>query len=173
MDSIKFLLTFLLMAVYLLKPKITKCFALGVTALVFVVLFMVNDMESRGRKMRRKVGKYKKKEMEEEEVEDDLSKKIMEAFDKTTGGEGDSPDDGQVVYSEDGYKNNNFKELGCLGDNELMRQMKHMGNKNREAMDGAARVDKYSNIGYFADELREAADSRGWWDNDVVLEREF
>ena len=53
-----------------------------------------------------------------------------------------------------------------------MQQMKHMSNKNRQSMDGAARFDKYTNIGYFANELDQAANSR-WWDDDVVLEKEF
>lgn len=78
-----------------------------------------------------------------------------------------------LVYSEENYKKNNLPELGCLGDNGIMRQMKHMSNKNRQSMDGAARFDKYTNIGYFADELKEASSSRGWWDDDVALEREF
>ena len=74
-------------------------------------------------------------------------------------------------YSENNYKKNNFPELGCIGDNKLMVQMKKMSNLNREAMDGAARFDKYTNINYFQNELDQAANSR-WWDNQE-LEKEF
>jgi hypothetical protein len=84
------------------------------------------------------------------------------------------PDSSRVApleYSENNYKKNNFPELGSLGDNRLMQQMKHMSNKNRQSVDGAARFDKYTNIGYFANELDQAANSR-WWDDDT-LEKEF
>lgn len=78
----------------------------------------------------------------------------------------------KLVYSENNYKYNIFDDLGCDGDNKLAHKMKHTSNLNREAMDNFSRMQtKYSNIGYFEQELKEHAASR-WWDN-PELEDEF
>lgn len=77
-----------------------------------------------------------------------------------------------LEYSENNYKYNLYNELGSLADNRLAKLQKKIGNRNREAMDRMARMDKYTNIGYFTEELNEHANSR-WWDDDVELEREF
>lgn len=77
-----------------------------------------------------------------------------------------------IEYSEENYKYNLFDEIGCLGDNMLAHKMKHISNKNREAMDNFSRTySKYSNINYFEQELKDAAASR-WWDNED-LENDF
>jgi hypothetical protein len=76
-----------------------------------------------------------------------------------------------LEYTENLYKNIHG-ELAGLGDNRLAKLQKHRGNKNRAAMDNFARTyTKYSNIGYFSDELENTANSR-WWD-DQTLESEF
>ena len=78
-----------------------------------------------------------------------------------------------MTYSEDNYKYNLFDEIGCLGDNKLAHKMKQVSNKNREAMDNFSRTyTKYSNINYLEQELKDAAASQGWWDNEE-LEKEF
>jgi hypothetical protein len=78
-----------------------------------------------------------------------------------------------LIYSEENYKYNMFDEIGCDGDNKLAHKMKQISNKNREAMDNFSRSrTKYSNINYFEQELKDAASSHGWWDNDE-LEKEF
>jgi hypothetical protein len=61
--------------------------------------------------------------------------------------------------------------LGSKGDTEIAERMKYMSNMNRVAMDNQARVNKYTNIGYFKEELDDHANSR-WWD-DETLEDEF
>lgn len=76
-----------------------------------------------------------------------------------------------LEYSENNYKKNTFNELGSLGDNEFAHLQKHRSNINRVAMDNFARVDKFTNINYFAEELKNHANSR-WWD-DEELEKEF
>lgn len=71
----------------------------------------------------------------------------------------------QLTYSEDNYKYNIFDDLSCEGDAKIAHQMKHMSNKNRQAMDNFSRTySKYSNINYFEQELKDAEASR-WWDN--------
>lgn len=78
-----------------------------------------------------------------------------------------------LTYSEDNYKYNLFDEIGCLGDNMIAHKMKQVSNRNREAMDNFSRTyTKYSNINYFEQELKDAANSHGWWENDE-LEKEF
>lgn len=77
-----------------------------------------------------------------------------------------------LEYSENNYKENLFPELGSSADNGLAGLQKFRGNLNRVAMDNQARVDKYTNIGYFAEELDEHANSI-WWDDDVALEPKF
>jgi hypothetical protein len=79
-----------------------------------------------------------------------------------------------LIYSEENYKYNLFDELGSLGDNKLAHKMKQMSNKNREAMDNFSRTyRKNSNINYFAQELKDASASNGWWDDDVRLSSKF
>jgi hypothetical protein len=82
------------------------------------------------------------------------------------------PKPGHLKYSEDNYKYNIFDEIGSLGDNMLAHKQKQRGNMNRVAMDNFSRMQtKNSNINYFAQELKDAAGSR-WWDNEE-LEDEF
>jgi hypothetical protein len=77
-----------------------------------------------------------------------------------------------LKYSEDNYKYNIFDEIGSLGDNMLAHKQKQRGNMNRVAMDNFSRMQtKNSTINYFAQELKDAAGSR-WWDNEE-LEDEF
>ena len=77
-----------------------------------------------------------------------------------------------MTYSEENYKYNLFDEIGCDGDNMIAHKMKQISNKNREAMDNFSRTfTKYSNLNYFDRELKDAAASR-WWDNQD-LESEF
>lgn len=77
-----------------------------------------------------------------------------------------------VTYSEENYKKNIFSELSSSGDTLLATQMKHMSNKNREAIDNFSRMrTKYSNLHYFENELNDTANTR-WWDDDD-LESEF
>jgi hypothetical protein len=97
------------------------------------------------------------------------------------GGLSDSNDDSDLKpissrpvpleYSENNYKNNIFDEIGCIGDNKFAHHMKHVSNKNRVAMDNMARQNKYTNLNYFANELKDHANSV-WWD-DETLEQEF
>ena len=67
---------------------------------------------------------------------------------------------------------NLFPELGSLGDNKLAYLQKHRGDKNKQAMDRASRMNKYTNINYFSGELKEHANSI-WWDDDFELEKKF
>ena len=76
-----------------------------------------------------------------------------------------------LEYSENNYKKNIFDEIGCLGDNRIAHLMKHISNKNRVAIDNMSRQNKFTNINYFAQELKDHANSR-WWD-DEKLEKEF
>ena len=76
-----------------------------------------------------------------------------------------------LEYSENNYKNNLFDEIGSLGDNRIAHLMKHVSNKNRVAIDNMSRQNKYTNINYFAEELKDHANSI-WWD-DETLEKEF
>jgi hypothetical protein len=76
------------------------------------------------------------------------------------------------TYSEDNYKYNIFDDMGSEGDNMLAHKQKHRGNMNRVAIDNFSRSqNKYSNINYFDQELKDAESSR-WWDNDD-LDDEF
>ena len=77
-----------------------------------------------------------------------------------------------LTYSENNYKENLFPELGSLGDNKLAYLQKHRGDKNKQAMDRASRMNKYTNINYFSGELKEHANSI-WWDDDFELEKKF
>ena len=77
----------------------------------------------------------------------------------------------QLEYSENNYKKNLFDEIGSLGDNNIAHLMKNMSNKNRVAIDNMARQNKYTNIHYFNQELKDHANSV-WWD-DESLESEF
>lgn len=73
------------------------------------------------------------------------------------------------IYSEDNYKYNVFDELGAPSDNLLTHKMKQISNRNREAIDNFSRTyTKYSNINYFEQELKDAEQSGGWWDNDEL-----
>jgi hypothetical protein len=114
----------------------------------------------------------------------DIDKQIKEKMDKTMKKIKDDPKKEtnqkhlviqhpkQLKYSEDNYKYNLFDEIGCDGDNMLAHKMKHISNKNREAMDNFSRTfTKYSNVNYFDQELKDAEASR-WWDNQD-LEGEF
>ena len=76
-----------------------------------------------------------------------------------------------LEYSENNYKKNLFDEIGSLGDNRIAHLMKHISNKNRVAIDNMSRQNKYTNINYFAEELKDHANSV-WWD-DETLEKEF
>jgi len=76
-----------------------------------------------------------------------------------------------LEYSENNYKKNLFDEIGSLGDNRIAHLMKHVSNKNRVAIDNMSRQNKYTNINYFAEELKDHANSI-WWD-DETLEKEF
>jgi len=76
-----------------------------------------------------------------------------------------------LEYSENNYKKNLFDEIGSLGDNRIAHLMKHVSNKNRVAIDNMSRQNKYTNINYFAEELKDHANSV-WWD-DETLEKEF
>jgi hypothetical protein len=77
-----------------------------------------------------------------------------------------------LKYSEDNYKYNIFDDIGSLGDNMLAHKQKQRSNMNRVAMDNFSRMQtKNSNINYFEQELKDAAGSR-WWDNEE-LEDEF
>jgi hypothetical protein len=77
----------------------------------------------------------------------------------------------QLEYSENNYKKNVFDEIGSLGDNNIAHLMKHMSNKNRVAIDNMSRQNKYTNMHYFDQELKDHANSI-WWD-DESLESEF
>jgi hypothetical protein len=77
----------------------------------------------------------------------------------------------QLEYSENNYKKNIFDEIGSLGDNNIAHLMKHMSNKNRVAIDNMSRQNKYTNMHYFDQELKDHANSI-WWD-DESLESEF
>ena len=77
----------------------------------------------------------------------------------------------QLEYSENNYKKNVFDEIGSLGDNNIAHLMKHMSNKNRVAIDNMSRQNKYTNMHYFEQELKDHANSI-WWD-DESLESEF
>ena len=71
-----------------------------------------------------------------------------------------------LKYSEDNYKYNIFDDIGSSGDNMLAHKQKHRSNMNRVAMDNFSRSQtKFSNINYFAQELKDAEASR-WWDNE-------
>ena len=76
-----------------------------------------------------------------------------------------------LEYSENNYKKNLFDEIGSLGDNRIAHLMKHVSNKNRVAIDNMSRQNKYTNINYFTEELKDHANSI-WWD-DETLEKEF
>ena len=76
-----------------------------------------------------------------------------------------------MEYSENNYKYNMLDNLGSLGDNIIARHMKHVSNKNREAIDNFARQNKNTNINYLKGELDEHANV-AWWDDDD-LEQEF
>lgn len=77
----------------------------------------------------------------------------------------------QLEYSENNYKKNLFDEIGSLGDNNIAHLMKHVSNKNRVAIDNMSRQNKYTNMHYFEQELKDHANSV-WWD-DESLESDF
>jgi hypothetical protein len=76
-----------------------------------------------------------------------------------------------LTYDEYKYKQNLFPESSCMGDFLIAEKMKHMGMQAKVSIDANARVDKYTNYGYFAEELDEHSKVR-WWD-DETLESEF
>jgi hypothetical protein len=83
-----------------------------------------------------------------------------------------TPKPKHLKYSEDNYKYNIFDDIGSLGDNMLAHKQKQRSNMNRVAMDNFSRMQtKNSNLNYFEQELKDAAGSR-WWDNEE-LEDEF
>ena len=73
----------------------------------------------------------------------------------------------QTVESE------TFEKIDVDNSGEISKtEFKQISNKNREAMDNFSRTfTKYSNLNYFDRELKDAAASR-WWDNQD-LENEF
>jgi hypothetical protein len=75
------------------------------------------------------------------------------------------------TYDEYKYRENLFPDASCSGDYLLSEKMKHMGLQPKVSIDSHARVNKYSNYAYFAEELDSHANSR-WWD-DETLEDEF
>jgi hypothetical protein len=76
-----------------------------------------------------------------------------------------------LMYDEYKYSENLFPDASCGGDYLLAEKMKHMGLQTKVSMDAQSRVNKYTNYGYFAEELNSHANSR-WWD-DETLEDEF
>jgi hypothetical protein len=76
-----------------------------------------------------------------------------------------------LTYDEYKYRENLFPDASCGGDYLLAEKMKHMGLQPKVSMDAQARVNKYTNYGYLAEELDSHANSR-WWD-DETLEDEF
>jgi hypothetical protein len=107
-----------------------------------------------------------------------ITKKVLKAGDELVIA---NPSDGvikqlskrpmKLEYSENNYKKNLFDEIGSLGDNKIAHLMKHVSNKNRVAIDNMSRQNKYTNIKYFEQELKDHANSV-WWD-DETLEKEF
>lgn len=104
-----------------------------------------------------------------------ITKKVLQAQvdskPKSRGLEPMSSRPKALEYSENNYKKNLFDEIGSLGDNKIAHLMKHVSNKNRVAIDNMARQNKYTNINYFEQELKDHANSI-WWDNEK-LEQEF
>ena len=76
-----------------------------------------------------------------------------------------------LTYDEYKYRENLFPEASCTGDYLLAEKMKHMGLQPKVSIDAQSRVNKYTNYGYFAEELDSHANSI-WWD-DETLEDEF
>jgi hypothetical protein len=76
-----------------------------------------------------------------------------------------------LTYDEYKYRENLFPDASCGGDYLLAEKMKHMGLQPKVSIDAQARLDKYTNYGYLAEELDSHANSI-WWD-DETLEDEF
>jgi hypothetical protein len=83
----------------------------------------------------------------------------------------DAPPPIPLTYDEYKYRENLFPESSCPGDYLIAEKMKHMGLQPKVSIDAQARVNKYTNYGYLAEELDSHANSI-WWD-DETLEDEF
>lgn len=55
------------------------------------------------------------------------------------------------------------KEMGCTGDNKLANRMKYMGMQSKLSADNRSRMNRYTLLPYFEEELKENED-RDWWD---------
>ena len=117
-------------------------------------------------------------EGQEDFTEEELSKKLEELIEgagkkeKTIKERPMEERPKPLSYSEDNYKEHMYNELGSFGDNEICKKMKHMSNMNRVAMDNMARVNKYTNIAYFEEELNDHENSV-WWEDNEELENMF
>lgn len=118
----------------------------------------------------------------EDFTEEELSRKLDELIEGVESETVKSPDSTKLkpaserprplAYSENNYKKNIYDEIGSIGDNKLSRRMKYMSNMNRVAMDNQARVNKYTNIAYFEEELNDHENSV-WWEDNEALENSF
>lgn len=69
-------------------------------------------------------------------------------------------------YEEEGINNDKYKkESEYTGDQRLTNKMNHIGTMNKRAIDNRAKLDTYSILHLYDNEIRDHENSR-WWEYD-------
>ncbi len=116
--------------------------------------------------------------IEDEEIERKIN--ILSNEINSIHGAEELPDDDEPVNLEPESKNNNefdidmyndmsiqdmHKHMGCTGDNKIANRMKYMGMQSKLSKDIRSKMNRYTLLPYFEEELNDT-EKRTWWDEE-------